>query len=135
MSVVKIIILYVITLVIFLGIDALWLGVISKNFYRTHLGSLLRDSFNLGPALAFYLLYIVGLMVFVIVPAVNNDSFLQAAGLGILFGLVAYATYDLSNLATLKNWPVTIVVADLLWGMFVSGTVTSIGYLVGHALK
>ena len=135
MSFVKIAILYVITLVIFLGIDALWLGVISKNFYRTHLGTLLRDSFNLGPALVFYLLYIVGLMVFVIVPAVNNDSFIQAAGLGVLFGLVAYATYDLSNLATLKNWPITIVVADLLWGMCVSGMVASIGYFIGHALK
>jgi uncharacterized membrane protein len=118
-----------------LGIDAVWLGVISKNFYRTHLGNLLRDSFNMAPAIIFYLLYIVGLMVFVIVPAVNNGSIAQAAGLGILFGLVAYATYDLSNFATLKNWPLTIVVADLLWGMFISGTVSVIAYFIGHALK
>jgi uncharacterized membrane protein len=131
----KLALIYVITVIIFLGIDAVWLGVISKNFYRTHLGNLLRDSFNMAPAIIFYLLYIVGLMVFVIVPAVNNGSIAQAAGLGILFGLVAYSTYDLSNFATLKNWPLPIVVADLLWGMFISGTVSVIAYLIGHALK
>jgi uncharacterized membrane protein len=131
----KLALIYVITMIIFLGIDAVWLGVISKNFYRTHLGNLLRDSFNMAPAIVFYLLYIVGLMVFVIVPAVNNGSVAQAAGLGILFGLVAYATYDLSNFATLKNWPLTIVVADLFWGMFISGTVSVVAYFIGHALK
>ncbi|APV44791.1 putative membrane protein [Dehalogenimonas formicexedens] len=135
MSFFKLALVYVITLIVFLGIDALWLGVISKNFYRTHLGGLLRDSFNMAPAILFYLLYVIGLMVFVIVPAVNNSSIAQAVGLGILFGLVAYATYDLSNFATLKNWPLTIVVSDLGWGMFISGIVSVVGYLVGNALK
>jgi uncharacterized membrane protein len=131
----KIGLLYIITLVIFLAIDMLWLGVISKNFYRTQLGSLLREQFNLVPALLFYLLYIVGLLVFVIVPAVNNASFGQALGLGALFGLMAYATYDLSNLATLNNWPVVIVMADLAWGMTISAITSVVGYFIGHAIK
>ncbi|MEN8614925.1 DUF2177 family protein [Dehalogenimonas sp. THU2] len=135
MSFIKIALLYVITLVIFLGIDFLWLAVISKNFYREHLGNLLKDSFNLAPALIFYFIYIVGLMVFVIIPAIDADSLLRAAGLGVLFGLVAYATYDLSNLATLKGWPMTVVVADLLWGMFISGIVSVAGFMAGRAIS
>ena len=131
----KIGLLYIITLVIFLAIDMLWLGIISKNFYRTQLGSLLREQFNLAPALLFYLLYIVGLLVFVIMPAVDNNSMGQALGLGALFGLVAYATYDLSNLATLKNWPGVIVMADLAWGTTISAITSVIGYFIGHAIK
>ncbi|MGI2336248.1 MAG: DUF2177 family protein [Dehalogenimonas sp.] len=135
MSFIKVASLYAVTFVVFFGIDLLWLGVIARSFYREQLAGLLRGQFDILPAIVFYLIYTVGLMVFVIMPALNNNSLIQALTLGILFGLVAYATYDLSNLATLKNWPVKVVFADIFWGMAISGIVAIVSYIIGNAIK
>lgn len=126
--------LFILTWFIFLAIDFLWLGVIAKSFYRKQLAGLLRDRFNIKPALVFYFIYITGLMFFVIYPAIDKESTLQTMSYGALFGLVAYATYDLSNLATLKNWPIKVVLADIIWGMFISGSVSAISVLIGNSL-
>ena len=92
--------LYLIALPVFFAIDMVWLGLVAKGFYRRQIGFLMRDGFNWPAAVAFYLLFILGLVVFVIAPAMDRDSWLRALGYGALFGLITYATYDLTNLAT-----------------------------------
>lgn len=90
----------------------------------------MRKDINWPPALAFYLLYPLGITIFALVPAKDADSLLKAAGLGALLGLIAYATYDLSNMATLKGWPLSVVVTDILWGIFVTGSSAAAAYLI-----
>lgn len=107
-------------------LDYLWLGFIAKKLYYAEMGKLLLDKPNMGAALAFYLIYVVGVLVFVVNPALERDSWMYALGMGALFGLVAYATYDLTNLATMKDFPLRIVLIDLAWGMFIT-TVVSVG--------
>ena len=121
---------YVIALVIFLLIDAVWLTVIAKQLYADKLGYLMAPKPNLLAALAFYVLFILGLLVFVINPALVAGSWVQALVAGLFFGLVTYATYDLTNLATIKDWPLLITVIDLIWGSFVSGVTAVLSYLV-----
>jgi len=122
--------LYLIALSIFLIIDAVWLSVIAKNFYSQQIGSLMKKNVNWLAAGFFYLLFIVGLVVFVISPALKKRSPLAAVLLGGLFGLITYATYDLTNLATLKNWPLLVTIVDLLWGMSLAASVSLISYLI-----
>ncbi len=122
--------LYAITLPIFFAIDMVWLGLISKNLYQRELGYLMKANVNWAAGLLFYLLFIVGLVVFVIAPALQNHSWVQAVLLGALLGLISYATYDLTNLATIKDWPVLITVIDLAWGMTISASVSVLAYLV-----
>ncbi len=122
--------LYFIALPIFFAIDMVWLGLISKNFYQKNIGFLMTQNVNWVAALIFYLLFITGLVIFVITPALENNSWLMALSLGALFGLITYATYDLSNLATLKNWPLLVTIVDLMWGTFVSSAVSVFSYLV-----
>jgi len=112
---------YLLTFFLFFAIDLVWLGVIAKNLYRQEIGFLMTDQIRWGAALVFYLLYILGLVIFVILPSFHKGSPTSALLLGALFGLICYATYDLTNLATLKGWPVRIVIYDLLWGAFISG--------------
>lgn len=107
-------------------LDYAWLGFIAKKLYYAEMGKLLLDKPNMGAALAFYLIYVVGVVVFVLTPALQRESWLYALGMGALFGLVAYATYDLTNLATMKDFPLKIVIIDLLWGMSITA-VTSVG--------
>lgn len=121
---------YFIALVIFLAIDLVWLTVISKQLYAEKLGYLMAPKPNLLAALAFYMLFILGLMVFVINPALTSGSWAQALLTGLFFGLVTYATYDLTNLATVKDWPVLITVIDLLWGSAVSGVTALVSFWV-----
>ena len=121
---------YLIALGIFLAIDMLWLTVIAKQLYADRLGYLMAPKPNLLAALAFYLLFVVGLMVFVIQPALVSGSWLQALLAGLFFGLVTYATYDLTNLATIKDWPLLITAIDLLWGSAVSGVTALLSYWV-----
>jgi uncharacterized membrane protein len=120
--------LYLIALPVFLGIDMVWLTLISKNFYAKQLGYLMTKNPNLIAALIFYLIFIVGLVIFVITPAVDKKLWTQALLMGAFFGLVTYGTYDLTNLATIKDWPLIITVIDLLWGMTVSAAVSVITY-------
>ena len=128
----KLVYLYLLTLPVFFVIDMLWLGVIAKGFYRNNLGHLLRPDVNWAAALIFYLLYIVGILIFATLPALEKQSLRQAVVLGALFGFFAYTTYDLSNLATLKDWPVNVVFVDILWGMFVTASVAAASFFIGR---
>ncbi|MBN2113260.1 MAG: DUF2177 family protein [Acidimicrobiia bacterium] len=126
--------LYLIALPVFFAIDMVWLGLVAKGFYREQIGSLMRSPVNWPAAIAFYLLFILGLVVFVIAPAMDRDSWLRALGYGALFGLITYATYDLTNLATLKDWPVLLTVVDLAWGAVLAASVSIATYAIGARL-
>lgn len=130
MSFKNILINYLLTIVVFLFIDMLWLGFLAKNLYQKYLGSFLSDTINWTAAIVFYLVYVVGLSVFVIYPSVNKNSALRAIFYGGLFGFFAYATYDLTNLATLKGWPLSIVFIDIAWGIILSATVSVSGFYI-----
>jgi len=124
--------LYLIALPVFIAFDMVWLGAVAKNFYREHLGFLMKTNVNFAAAIVFYLLFIAGLVVFVIAPALEKKIWMNALLMGALFGLVTYATYDLTNLATVKNWPLSVTLIDLVWGMAVSASVSVITfYLAG----
>jgi uncharacterized membrane protein len=122
--------LYLIALPIFFIIDMIWLLVVSKNYYAEQIGRLMKTNVNWPAALIFYLLFIAGLVLFVILPAVAMKSWSHALIYGAFLGLIAYATYDLSNLAVLKEWPLTITIVDMIWGMTISGSVATLTYLV-----
>jgi uncharacterized membrane protein len=126
--------LYLVTLISFFAIDMVWLGLIARTFYRKYLGFLMSPKVNWPAALIFYLLYIVGILVFVILPGLKTGSLITTLAHAALFGLIAYATYDLSNLATVKGWPVLVTVVDLVWGTFVSVAISAVGFLVGKLL-
>jgi uncharacterized membrane protein len=125
---------YLATLVVFAIVDFMWLGFIAKDLYLSGIGHLMAASPNWTAAVLFYLVYIVGLLYFAVVPALDAGSWLRATRDAALFGLFAYATYDLTNLATLKGWPVSIVVADLAWGTFVSAVASTAGYFITRAV-
>ena len=126
---------YVIALIAFLAVDFVWLAVVARNFYRKQLGFLLADQPNWGAAAAFYLLFVAGVVVFAIVPALTDGSLRKAIVLGGFFGLVTYATYDLTNQATVKNWPWVVTAIDLAWGGFLAASVSCVGYLAGRWLE
>ncbi len=126
---------YLIAVLIFFLIDMLWLGVIAKTLYQREIGHLMAPQFKLVPALLFYLIYIGGLVFFAILPSVETASIKNALLCGALFGFVAYATYDLTNFATLRGWPLKIVIYDLLWGTFISAATAGISLKVGSYWK
>lgn len=113
---------YLIALVIFSVIDLVWLLVIARKLYQAQIGHLMAEKANLPAAIIFYLLYIAAVVFFVINPAVDQSSIIYALGAGAFFGFIAYATYDLTNLATLKDWPVAVTIIDLVWGTFITAT-------------
>lgn len=121
---------YIVALVIFLVIDMVWLLFIAKSLYSKYLGYLMAEKVNFGAAFLFYMIFIVGLLFFVINPALAKESLGFAIMAGALFGLVTYSTYDLTNMATIKNWPTLITVLDLIWGSFVSSATAGVSYLV-----
>lgn len=122
--------LYLIALSVFLAFDILWLTLIAKNFYAKHLGYLMAKNPNLFVAFIFYLIFIAGLVFFVITPAIDKKSLTQALLAGAFFGLVTYATYDLTNQSTVNDWPYIVTIVDLIWGMFVSASVSVITYFL-----
>ena len=124
--------LYITSLLAFLVIDGIWLGLIARGFYGRHLGYLLKPNPNWFAAFLFYLLFVGGIVLFVIVPASHHESWRRVLVHGAVFGLVTYATYDLTNLATIKDWPVVVTVVDLAWGMSVSAIVSLVGFLAGR---
>jgi uncharacterized membrane protein len=128
------VIYYVATLVAFLGVDFFWLKFASEKLYRPTLGAMLLDKPVLSAALAFYLLYIGGVTIFVGAGALRAGSWSNAAIFGALFGLACYATYDLTNLATLRNWSWTLTIIDLAWGAFLTGFAATIAYFVTRAI-
>ena len=130
MSNLNLLISYILTTLLFFLIDLVWLGLIAKKLYARYLGELLRDDVNWVAAIVFYLLFIVAIFVFVILPAHAADSMVKALVLGAFLGGICYATYDLTNLATLKGWPLPIVFIDITWGMFLTAVVSGGGFLI-----
>ncbi len=122
--------LYFIALPIFLILDGLWLGFIAKSFYAKQIGFLFKTDINWIAALVFYLLFIAALILFVINPAIEKGSLTHALLFGALFGFITYATYDLTNLATLDKWPILVTIVDLIWGSFVTASVASLTFLI-----
>lgn len=117
---------YFVALVVFFAIDILWLGFIAKDLYRENLGHMMAPKTNWAAAIIFYAIFIGGLVFFAINPALQKDSWSYALLVGALFGFMCYATYDMTNLATLKDWPLKIVVIDIIWGTVLNG-LTSVG--------
>ncbi|CUX51273.1 MULTISPECIES: DUF2177 family protein [Rhizobium/Agrobacterium group] len=121
---------YLFTLVAFLVIDFIWLSTMASRLYRPAIGDLLAENFRLAPAVIFYLIYAAGLTFLAVRPAFQTGEWTTALLYGAVVGFMAYATYDLTNQATLKSWSTTLTVADLLWGTFVSAAAATIGYLI-----
>lgn len=126
--------IYAISLVVFLSIDALWLLVISKKLYSQEIGHLMANTPNLIAAAVFYLIFLVALIYFVINPAVETGDVVKLLISAALFGFVTYATYDLTNLATLKDWPLKITIIDLIWGTSLATIVSYLTYIIYKAL-
>jgi uncharacterized membrane protein len=124
--------LFLIALPVFFAIDMVWLAVVAKNFYQQQIGFLMKPNINWVAAIVFYLLFITGLVVFVISPAVMKHSWFHALLFGALFGLITYATYDLTNLATMKDWPILVTVIDLIWGAVLAASVSVITYFIAN---
>lgn len=122
--------LYIIALPVFFIIDMIWLGLIAKNFIREQIGFLMKINLNWFAAIIFYLLFIAGLVVFVLSPSFEKKDWLNALYLGALFGLFTYSTYDLTNLATIKDWPFLVTIVDIIWGMVLSASVSLISYFI-----
>ncbi|HPA70416.1 MAG TPA: DUF2177 family protein [Bacteroidales bacterium] len=130
----RVVYLYLLTIPIFFAIDMIWLGFLARGFYRDNLGHLMRPDINWFAALVFYLLYIAGIMIFATMPSLEKNSLRMAVVLGGLFGFFAYATYDLTNLATLKGWPLNVVVVDIIWGVVLTASVAAASFLIGRWL-
>jgi uncharacterized membrane protein len=121
---------YGITVPIFFAIDLVWLVVVARSFYRQHLGHLLAAEVRWGPAILFYLVFIAGIVFFAIRPAIEAGSALRALTYGAFLGFLAYATYDLTNHATMRGWPAIVTVVDLIWGTVLSASVAFLSYQV-----
>lgn len=126
--------IYVAMGITFLALDSVWLGLVARGFYKRHIGHLMTNNPNFVAAGIFYALFLFGLMMLVVIPAGKAYSVIQALWSGALFGLVCYATFDLTNQALLKNWPTTVTIIDLLWGTFVTTIVALVGYWVANVL-
>jgi len=122
--------MYFITLAVFFVIDLTWLGLIAKNLYSQQLGFIMKENVNWIAAISFYLIFIIGIVYFVVNPAIINDNWKYALFAGMLFGFISYATYDLTNLATLKDWPLKITIIDLIWGTSLGGLTSIISFLI-----
>jgi uncharacterized membrane protein len=127
--------LYLATLVAFFAIDMFWLGLIARTFYKKQLGYLMAPSVNWTAAIIFYLIFIVGILVFVVIPGIEKNSLKSVIIRAVLFGLITYATYDLTNLATVKDWPLTVTIVDLIWGMVLTTLVSMSGFFAGKWLS
>jgi uncharacterized membrane protein len=127
--------LYFSTLLVFFAVDMVWLDLVARAFYSKNLSYLMAPSVNWPAALLFYMLFIVGILVFVVLPGLKSgsvrDTLLRAA----LFGLITYATYDLTNLATLRDWPLVLSVVDMAWGATLSMIVSYAGLMIGRRLN
>lgn len=131
MQFVQYIYIYLLAVPVFFLIDVLWLGVIAQPFYQSKIGHLLGPV-NWPAAIVFYLMYIVGILIFAVLPALEAQSLMKAVIFGALFGFFTYATYDFTNLATLKDWPLSVVLVDVLWGTILSGSVATMTYYLAR---
>lgn len=125
---------YFIALVVFFLIDIIWLSLVAKKFYAEQIGFLMKDKPNWIAAFLFYALFIFGIVYFVIELAIGKGSWEYALLSGSFFGLISYATYDLTNLATLKKWPLKVTIVDMVWGTVLTGSVSLITYLISSWL-
>ncbi len=121
---------YVATFVVFVAIDFVWLSSTANVLYKPILKEILIADFRLAPAIVFYLLFPLGLVIFGVAAGVRSGNWTDALLYGALFGFFAYATYDLTNQATLKNWETKLTVIDMIWGSFISGTASTVGYFI-----
>lgn len=126
---------YVATAIVFLGLDALWLSRVALGMYRRELGGLLLERPNLTVAAAFYLLYVGGIVILAIAPALGDGGWPRVLLMGAVLGLVAYGTYDITNLSTLKGWSVKLAIIDIAWGTALTAVSATIGYLVVQAFN
>jgi len=126
--------MYIIAFIIFILIDAIWLGLVAPKFYKAQIGHLMSEKPNLIAALVFYIIFIVGVVYFVVNPAIEAQSMSKLIISGVLFGFITYATYDLTNLATLKDWPITVTIVDLIWGTSLSTLIGLFTYMIYNAL-
>ncbi len=122
--------IYIITIIIFFIVDILWLGVVAKSYYRRQLDGILSQNVNWTAAVLFYLIYIGGIIFFAVRPSIEAQSVAKAALLGALYGLFTYATYDLTNMATIEGWPLQFAVVDIGWGIVLCSSVSSLSYLI-----
>ncbi len=127
--------LYPIAIVVFFAVDIVWLGVVAKRFYQSQIGHLLKENVNWIAAFVFYFIFVAGVVFFAIMPAWRDESALMAFALGGFFGFIAYSTYDLTNLATTKDWPLSVTIVDLLWGSFLGGATSLLTYLIFTVLQ
>jgi len=126
---------YLAGLIAFLIIDFIWLKYVALSFYRSNIGHLMTDKPNLAIAGLFYLFYVVGVVILAVYPALEKQSWTVALFYGGLLGLVAYGTYDITNLATLKNWPPIVTIVDMIWGTVLTASVATISYFITIALR
>ncbi len=122
--------LYIIAFPVFFAIDMIWLGIVAKNFYRSQIGALIKSDVNWIAAFIFYFIFIAGLVAFVVSPALEKGSWTHTVIFGAFFGLVCYATYDLTNLAVAKDWPLLVTIVDLAWGAVLAASVSIITYFI-----
>jgi uncharacterized membrane protein len=131
----KLVLSFILTTLVFLAIDIVWLGWIAKNLYNKMIGHLLSPQVNWIAAIIFYFLFIIGIFIFAILPAIEKDAWKHALLYGALFGFFTYATYELTNLATLRQWPASLVFIDIAWGVFLSASVATAGFFITRALR
>ena len=130
MQISRILLTYAVSVPVFFVIDMIWLGVIAKGFYRKALEPLLTPNINWTAAIIFYFLFLAGVLIFAILPGMEKRSLGHTVLMAALFGLIAYATYDLTNLATLRDWPLMLSIVDMVWGAFLSASTATITYLI-----
>ena len=126
--------LYLLTIPVFFAVDMIWLGYVARDFYKEQIHALLSPQINWTAALLFYFIYIAGILIFAVRPGLEADSLAKASLFGALFGFFTYATYDLTNLATLRDWPVLVTVVDIAWGTVLCTLVSSGSFLIGSWL-
>src|ERR1700689_563201 len=125
---------YVVVLIVFGAIDAVWLSTMGPLLYRPALGDILAQNLRIAPAIAFYLTYPIGVVVFAVLPALRVQAPFTAEALALLFGALAYATYDLTNYATLRNWTLPITVLDISYGGLASSIAAMVAYFAVRAI-
>jgi len=127
--------LYLLTVPVFFAVDMVWLGWIAVDFYQQQIGHLLAAEVNWAAALAFYFLYILGILIFAVVPGLKRRSLMHTLTMAPAFGFFTYATYELTNMATLPDWPLKLVLIDTLWGMTLCTAVASLSFGIGRWLR
>ena len=126
----RIFLTYIVSVPVFFIVDMIWLGVIAKGFYRKALEPLMTPNINWIAAIIFYLLFLVGILIFALLPGMERRSLVYTIAMAALFGFIAYATYDLTNLATIRDWPLMLSIVDMIWGSFLSASTATMTYLI-----